>query len=794
MVRHLRQRKQNSSSNDSVPGKGSYIEDARIARVRFLETHVGHKLEQIGRVLLPSEDLRGNIENYIGSVPMPVGLAGPLRIRTSDGERMTYAPMATTEGALVASTCRGARVISESGGVFCKVLRTNLNRIPMFCFDRIEDCLWFVDWIDRHRDQIAIEIGKVSRNASLTELRSEIQCASVHVHFHFSTGSAAGQNMTTASTWAACMWILRHARGTGAPTVREFYIDGGMSGDKKVTYQSFLNGRGRAVIAEAALSPEIILKYLHISAEALHSGFTKALSSGVRSGMLGFNINAANVVAAIFMATGQDAGCIHESGIAQLDMQLRDGVLHASIMMPSLIVGSVGGGTSLPSQREMLSIMHLGLENPADRVAELIAAYALALDLSTLAAIVSGEFVQSHERLGRNRPQTPLNDEQLNAEFVLANLDLNFARNGTEIRHDAEFDQNVDSILTQLGSFSAKKFVGFKGFRLFSRDGSRQNGSPIIVKSKATDLEVGAMVGQLAGLLDRRLASIVEQHEEALDSSLGHLREIEVYRFLTEHVRSITPLIFGSLSSAKRDAYLLILERVEPLSRVDIHGSLKRIIDSIGRLHAFFYEKTKFLEEQLRTVFDPHERYLKHSDLFVELNLVIYAAVGIQLDASRGTILKALTGSCKSWMLQHSRFPKTLIHNDLTLRNVGTTSDGSIRIYDWELACINIPQRDLVELLAFTCSIEEIEAGLADTFSQYHKTVIEQHLGNALDRNLWNEGMLFATREFLVCRLPYYALASSFRQDLPVQKIMDAAFALLKHFEGQCHVSNVSGF
>jgi len=789
-----RKPKRSTAANGSVPGKGLYTEEARIERLSFLEAHFGKKLEHIGRASLSAEDMRGNVENYIGSVAMPVGIAGPLLIRRSDGDKFTYVPMATTEGALVASTCRGARVISASGGVFCQVLRTKLNRIPMFCFDRTEDCLWFVDWINRHRDQIASEIGKVSRHASLIELRSEIQCASVHVHFNFLTGSAAGQNMTTVCTWAACMWILRHARGAGSPSVREFYIDGGMSGDKKVTYQSFLNGRGRAVIAEAALSPDIIAKYLHLSAEDLHAGFTKALASGVRSGMLGFNINAANVVAAIFIATGQDAGCIHESGLAQLDMQLRDGVLHASMLMPSLIVGSVGGGTNLPSQKEMLSIMHLGRENPADRVAELIAAYALALDISTLAAIVSGEFVQSHERLGRNRPQAPLTDDELNENFVLAHLDVDLARPGTEVLHDPEFNQNVDSILTQLGSFNTNKFIGFKGYRLYSPEGKSLTGRPIIVKSKATDLEVGAMVGQLAALLDRRLASIISQHGQALDSSLAHHREIDVYRFLAEHFAFLAPQMLGSLSSAKRDAYVLILERIEPLSGRDLRQSLKIVIEAVGRMHAVFFQREQFLATQLRTISCPHGRYLKHYDLFVELNRSIYDAIGIPLDEPIADSVKTLTESLKTWMSQHDRFPKTLIHNDMTLRNVGQSSDGSIRIFDWELACINIPQRDLVELLMYSCSAVEIESGMADDLSQHHRSIIELHLGRKLESGLWDEGMLFATREFLVCRLPFYALASSFRQDLPVSRIASTAFAMLKLFEGGRHASNVSGF
>lgn len=388
-----------------IPGKNLYTEQARRARVDFLEAQTGARLALAGSARLTAEMLRNNIEGFIGAVEVPVGIAGPLRFQHGEGSELVYAPIATTEGALTASINRGAAALSQSGGVRARAIRQSVTRTPVFAFPSVDDALFFAGWVEGHMDQIRAQTRSASAHAQLLSIDVVLVGRQAHADFVYRTADAAGQNMVTACTWRACQWILERLRAFPDIAEIEFFLDANLSSDKKATAWAFVRGRGTRVVAEATLSAEAIRRVLKVEPQRLMACYRACRTGSTASGMLGFCVHPANTLAGIFTATGQDIACVHESSLAMLELELRDdGAVYASLTLPCLMIGTVGGGTGLPQQRQYLELMGCYGDGKAARLAETIAGFALAGELSLLAAFAAGEFAQAHERMGRNRP------------------------------------------------------------------------------------------------------------------------------------------------------------------------------------------------------------------------------------------------------------------------------------------------------------------------------------------------------------------------------------------------------
>jgi len=217
--------------------------------------------------------------------------------------------------------------------------------------------------------------------------------------FDYTTGDAAGQNMVTIATQAICADIL--ARTPVTPRV--WYVEANASGDKKASAQSFTTVRGRKVSAEALISGEVVRARLHAPAAALVDYWRMSALGGVLTGTIGVQGHYANGLAALFIATGQDAACVAEAAVGVTRFELRGEDLYAAVTLPNLIVGTVGGGTGLPTQRACLELMGLAGDGGAAALAEVCAGCALAGELSIIGALASGEFTRAHERLARLR-------------------------------------------------------------------------------------------------------------------------------------------------------------------------------------------------------------------------------------------------------------------------------------------------------------------------------------------------------------------------------------------------------
>lgn len=345
-----------------------------------------------------SQSFKGNVENFIGFAQVPIGLAGPLLIDGTAGRSEHWVPMATTEGALVASYNRGIKAGSLSGGFVTRTIANNVQRSPYFEFDSLIDALDFANWIKSIKPLISAGVSQASRFAKLSSMDVMHEGNGVHVTFSYETGAAAGQNMVTLVTDQVLKEVLEQA--PHKPTV--FYIDGNMSGDKKANLRSLSKVRGRKVISEVVISKEIVQDVLRSSAEKISKLWQTGSLAALQTGAVGNPGHIANALTAMFIACGQDVACIAEAavGISRVEAK-HNGDLYASLTLPGLIVGTVGGGTALPTQKESLELMDCSAPEDVGKFAEICCAVALAGELSMGAAIAEGHFAAAHQKYGR---------------------------------------------------------------------------------------------------------------------------------------------------------------------------------------------------------------------------------------------------------------------------------------------------------------------------------------------------------------------------------------------------------
>ncbi|MDT7888938.1 MAG: hydroxymethylglutaryl-CoA reductase (NADPH) [Desulfurococcales archaeon] len=377
-----------------------------LLRRLYLEEAKGVSLSSIGSTIMDFEEIVGrNIENPIGATQIPLGVAGPLRIVGEHVSGDFYIPLATTEGALVASVSRGSKAITMSGGAFATVYRDGMTRAPLFKTTSVKKAVELSRWVLENIENIRRVAESTTRHGKLVSVEPYIAGNNVWLRFRFTTGDAMGMNMVTIAVDKAAKYI--EEKFGEAELVA---LSGNMCVDKKPAYINSILGRGKSVVAEAIIKKDVVSSVLKASVEDMIDVNTrKNLLGTAMAGGIGLNAHVANIVAAVFIATGQDVAQVVESSIAYTWMEeTQDGDLYASVTMPSLEVGTVGGGSWLPTQREALSL--LGVYGPGDppginavKFAEIIASAALAGEVNLVAALASDQLARAHEKLGRKR-------------------------------------------------------------------------------------------------------------------------------------------------------------------------------------------------------------------------------------------------------------------------------------------------------------------------------------------------------------------------------------------------------
>ncbi|MEN2999848.1 MAG: hydroxymethylglutaryl-CoA reductase (NADPH) [Acidilobaceae archaeon] len=377
---------------------------AALVRRKYLERKLNVSLSALGSTVLDFKELYGrNIENPIGAVQIPVGVAGPLKVEGEYAKGEFYVPLATTEGALVASVNRGAKAITASGGARVRVLKDGMARAPLFWTPSVEEAIRFKEWAEANLQALKAAAKETTRHGELREVQPYIVGNLVWLRLVYSTGDAMGMNMATIASDRIC----RHVEERYEGEARCIALSGNMCSDKKPAFINRLLGRGKYVVAEALIRSQVAREVLRTRPELIHYvNAAKNLLGSAAAGSGSFNAHFANIVAAVFLATGQDAAQVVESSMGFTWTELRGEDLYISVTLPSLEVGTVGGGTRLPTQREALSLMGVagGGEPPgtnALKFAEVLSAAVLAGELNLLAAIAAGHLARAHERLGR---------------------------------------------------------------------------------------------------------------------------------------------------------------------------------------------------------------------------------------------------------------------------------------------------------------------------------------------------------------------------------------------------------
>ena len=377
-----------------------YTNEAAAERRAFVQSRTGVELRDVGAYSFDPSAVAGNVENFIGVAQVPIGLAGPLKFNGEHARGDVYIPMATTEGTLVASYNRGMRLLSECGGVKTTVVERAMQRSPVFMFDDALQAREFGEWVDAHFAAIKAAAEATTRIGKLGGIYQFALGPMRHLRFNYDTADAAGQNMTGKATLAACQWIAAHYPG-GA----RFLLSGNMDTDKKHSQANMLLTRGRRVVAEAVIRNDVLKSLMRVDAKDLFHARQVSQAGAFLAGSANNGQHAANGLAALFIATGQDAANVAESHAAIVYAQLlENGDYYWSITLPALIVATYGGGTGLPTQRQCLEMLDCYGAGKADKFAEICAGVVLSGETSLASAVLSGDWVASHDQLGRNRP------------------------------------------------------------------------------------------------------------------------------------------------------------------------------------------------------------------------------------------------------------------------------------------------------------------------------------------------------------------------------------------------------
>src|SRR5918999_4257688 len=360
-------------------------------------------------------------EALTGLAVIPVAVIGPLAIELGEYEleepagtlRETgrsadeiFVPLAQTEGSMAASLYRGARAAAESGGFRTFVLKDRITRASCFVCKSASDAVALARWLDGEAERMRawvteLEDPSISRHAKLREVETHVVGPMCHVLWAWTTGDAVGPNMMTRNSYALNMGFVME-RAPVRP--RRAILEANMGGDKKVSHRYFeLGGHGKTVIAECTLPEDVVRRVLRTTIDDLLELSHAGTHGAVASGMKGVAFTPATPIAAIFAATGQDLGMVGTSSMAHGTGARVEGGLHASIRLPGLEVGTIGGGTTLPYARAWLSLIGCAGAGEVYRFAQIVAAATLAVEISASAAMAtagSENFFRAHHERG----------------------------------------------------------------------------------------------------------------------------------------------------------------------------------------------------------------------------------------------------------------------------------------------------------------------------------------------------------------------------------------------------------
>jgi hydroxymethylglutaryl-CoA reductase (NADPH) len=373
-------------------------------RRKAVEKLTGATLNALGAYVIDADSSsKRNIENMIGAVQVPVGIAGPLAVKGEYANGEFYIPLATTEGALVASVNRGCKAITSAGGARVRIFNDEMTRAPVFAVADVVEAQRVVNWVKEPENFTKLKKAtrETTKHGELVRIDPYVVADNVFLRCAFDTKDALGMNMVTIATDRLADIIVDEL------DIRLVALSGNMCVDKKPAAINLIEGRGKNVVAETSIPRSIIQDVLKTTPESMADvHYRKNMLGSAKAGSLGFNAHAANVIAAMFIATGQDPAHVVDASTAITSLSVRGDELSASVSTPSLPVGTVGGGTSIKTQHECLSIMDVagGGDPPgahAKKFAEIVCCAVLAGEVSLIAAHAARHLARAHATLGR---------------------------------------------------------------------------------------------------------------------------------------------------------------------------------------------------------------------------------------------------------------------------------------------------------------------------------------------------------------------------------------------------------
>lgn len=380
-----------------------YTDDAVDQRRAWVETQCDANLQMVGESALPAATLSGNVENPIGAVRMPLGVAGPLHVIGEHAEGVFYVPLATTEGALVRSYERGATLITRCGGAQVRVIHDENQISPVLRFATVDEAVAFFRALEpggKLWEGIRGAAESTTSHGKLIAVDPTMAGREVELTLRFQTGDAHGMNMISKAADAACRWLHENTAAQG------YLIFSGLSSEKRPSGRALAGTKGKHVVAGVEVPERSCRLYLHASPSEIRDLWQRTVIGNILANAIGYCGHFANGLTALFIACGQDVANVANSAIGLTNFEVTpEGNLYASVTLPSITVGTVGGGVDLGTSRECLEMLGCHGSGKARKFAEIVAATVLAGELSFSAAIASGEFSGAHEAYGRNRPK-----------------------------------------------------------------------------------------------------------------------------------------------------------------------------------------------------------------------------------------------------------------------------------------------------------------------------------------------------------------------------------------------------
>ena len=367
-------------------------------RREFIERYSDCKLDQISNYTLDMElAFAKNIENPIGTIQVPIGVAGPVTINGEHAKDDFFIPLATSEGALLASVNRGCSAITAAGGVNARVIGDKMTRAPVIKTESVVEAVKVKQWFEEKFDELKEIAESTTSHGKLIKIDPIIIVGNyVYPRFCYSTGDSMGMNMVTIATEKVLEKLYEDLG------VHAIALSGNLCVDKKPAAINVVEGRGKTVVADILIPEAIVRTKLKTTAKAIEEVNTaKNLIGSAAAGSMAYNAHFANMIGALFLATGQDAAHVVEGSLGITTAEDRDGDLYFSVNMPDLPIATIGGGTRLETANEGLQILGCAGSGNVNKFAEIVVSAVLAGELSLIGALAAGHLAKAHKELGR---------------------------------------------------------------------------------------------------------------------------------------------------------------------------------------------------------------------------------------------------------------------------------------------------------------------------------------------------------------------------------------------------------